>query len=150
IGNGDSFALRDPMGIRPIHYFEDDEVFAVASERAPLMTIFDKALEDIKEVPPGRIIVMKKDGRILEETFREPAPERAQCSFERIYVSRGNDADIYKERKALGAGLCDQIMTSINADLENTVVSFVPNTSEVAYFGVLEQLRLLRRHVVKE
>lgn len=150
IGNGDSFALRDPLGIRPIHYLEDDEVFAVASERAPLMTIFDKSLEDIHEVPPGGIIVIKKNGRVLKETFREPAKTRAQCSFERIYFSRGNDADIYKERKALGAGLCEQIMAGIDRDLENTVISFVPNTSEIAYFGVLEELRLVRRREVKE
>ncbi|MDQ8202401.1 amidophosphoribosyltransferase [Pelagicoccus sp. SDUM812003] len=150
IGNGDSFILRDPLGIRPAHYFEDDEVFAAASERAPLMTIFDKAIDDIKEVPPGHIIVMKKNGDVLNEAFREPEPERAQCSFERIYFSRGNDADIYRERKALGAGLCEQIMKGIDRDLENTVISFVPNTSEVAYFGVLEELRMIRRQEVKD
>ncbi len=150
IGNGDSFVLRDPLGIRPAHYFEDDEVFAAASERAPLMTIFDKSLEDIHEVPPGRIIVVKKSGEVIKERFREPARELMQCSFERIYFSRGNDADIYRERKALGAGLCPQIMRSIDGDLENTVISFVPNTSEVAYFGVLEELRMMRRHEVKQ
>lgn len=150
IGNGDSFILRDPLGIRPAHYFEDDEVFAAASERAPLMTIFDKKVEDIHEVPPGHIIVVKKSGELVSEVFREPAKQRAQCTFERVYFSRGNDADIYKERKALGAGLCEQIMGSIDRDLENTVISFVPNTSEVAYFGVLEELRYLRRREVKE
>lgn len=149
IGNGDSFILRDPLGIRPAHYFEDDEVFAAASERAPLMTIFDKRIEDIHEVPPGHIIVVSKAGQVTKEIFREPAAEAKQCSFERIYFSRGNDADIYKERKALGAGLCGQIMDSIDRNLENTVISFVPNTSEVAYFGVLEELHMLRRREVK-
>src|SRR5690606_18329033 len=91
IGNGDCFVLRDPLGIRPAHFFEDDEVFAAASERAPLMTIFDKSIDDIQEVPPGRVLVVKKDGRVIDETIREPAPTRAQCSFERIYFSRGND-----------------------------------------------------------
>ncbi|EDY82368.1 class II glutamine amidotransferase domain protein [Verrucomicrobiia bacterium DG1235] len=149
IGNGDSFILRDPLGIRPVHYFEDDEVFAAASERAPLMTIFDKSLEDIHEVPPGHIIVVNKAGEVTKDIFREPAPEPMQCSFERIYFSRGNDADIYRERKALGGGLCEQIMKGIDRDLENTVISFVPNTSEVAYFGVLEELRMIRRREVK-
>lgn len=149
IGNGDSFICRDPMGIRPAFYFEDDEVFAAASERAPLMTIFDKSLEDIHEVPPGNIIVVKKSGEVIQEEFTKPSETLHKCSFERIYFSRGNDADIYKERKALGAGLCPQIMTSIGNDLENTVISFVPNTSEVAYFGVLEELRMIRRREVK-
>ena len=150
IGNGDCFILRDPKGIRPAYYFEDDEVFATASERAPLMTIFDKTLEDIHEVPPGHIIVMRRDGKVVKDIFKEPSTEITPCSFERIYFSRGNDADIYKERKALGAGLCEQIMDSIGSDLENTVISFVPNTSEVAYFGVLEELRLIRRREVKK
>lgn len=150
IGNGDSFVLRDPLGIRPVFYFEDDEVFAAASERAPLMTIFDKSLEDIHEVPPGHIIVVKKNGEVLNEAFRQPAENPAKCSFERIYFSRGNDAEIYKERKALGAQLCTQIMDSIDRDLQNAVISFVPNTSEVAYFGVLEELRMIRRAEVKQ
>lgn len=150
IGNGDSFILRDPKGIRPAYFFEDDEVFAAASERAPLMTIFDKRFEDVQEVPPGQIIVVKKGGKVIRDSFREASPEQAQCSFERIYFSRGNDAEIYKERKALGAGLCEQIMASIDSDLENTVFSFVPNTSEVGYFGVLEELRKMRRREVRQ
>lgn len=149
IGNGDCFILRDPKGIRPAFYFEDDEVFASASERAPLMTIFGKKIDDIKEVKPGHVVVLKKDGTLTEDIFREPS-ERKQCSFERIYFSRGNDADIYKERKALGAGLADQITDAVDGDLGNTVISFIPNTSEIAYFGVLERLRINRRHVVKE
>ena len=150
IGNGDNFILRDPRGIRPAFYFEDDEVFAAASERAPLMTIFDKDLEDIHEVPPGNIIVVKKDGELICEEFTKPEEERSQCSFERIYFSRGNDADIYKERKALGAQLSEQVLKEVDNDLENTVVSFVPNTSEVGYFGFLEKLRVDRRKLVKQ
>jgi len=149
IGSGDCFVLRDPLGIRPAYYFDDDEVFAAASERAPLMTIFDKVIDAIHEVPPGRVIVIKKSGEICQEAFRAEEKRRAQCSFERVYFSRGNDADIYRERKALGARLCDQILDQIDRDLENTVISFVPNTSEVAYFGVLEELRRKRRREVK-
>jgi len=149
IGNGDNFILRDPLGVRPVFYFEDDEVFASASERAPLMTIFDKRIEDIKEVPPGHIIVVKRSGEMICEEFKTPAEKRFQCSFERIYFSRGNDADIYKERKALGAELSDQVLKEIDHDLENTVISFIPNTSEVGYFGFLEKLRLERRIQVK-
>ncbi len=150
IGNGDNFILRDPLGIRPVFYFEDDEVFASASERAPLMTIFDKQIENIKEVPPGHIIVVKRNGELILEQFKEPATERKQCSFERIYFSRGNDADIYKERKALGAQLSEQVLKEIGNDLENTVVSFIPNTSEIGYFGFLEKLRVDRRNQVKD
>lgn len=150
IGNGDNFILRDPLGIRPVFYFEDDEVYASASERAPLMTIFDKGLEDIKEVPPGHIIVIKKSGELICEEFRKPAAQQSQCSFERIYFSRGNDADIYKERKALGAQLSEQVLKEIDHDLENTVISFIPNTSEIGYFGFLEKLRVERREKVKE
>ena len=150
IGNGDCFILRDPKGIRPAFYFEDEEVFATASERAPLMTIFSKAIEDIHEVPPGNIIVFKKSGERRIETFKEGDGTLTKCSFERIYFSRGNDADIYRERKALGAGLAEPVMKSIDNDLENTVISFVPNTSEVGYFGFLDELRLQRRYRVKE
>ncbi|MCH6256951.1 amidophosphoribosyltransferase [Puniceicoccaceae bacterium K14] len=150
IGNGDCFILRDPKGIRPAFYFEDDEVFASASERAPLMTIFGKGIDDINEVKPGHVVVLKKDGSLTEEVFREPSKERSQCSFERIYFSRGNDASIYKERKALGACLAEQITESVSGDLGNTVISFIPNTSEIAYFGVLERLRINRRKVVKQ
>lgn len=149
IGNGDAFVLRDPNGIRPVSYFEDDEIFAVASERAPLMTVFDKSLDEIKEVPPGKILVMKRDGELRMETFREPAT-RTSCSFERIYFSRGNDADIYSERKSLGGGLVDQIMESIEQDLEHAVFGFIPNTAEIAYFGLMEALRLRRRDEVKQ
>ncbi|RKX36365.1 MAG: amidophosphoribosyltransferase [Verrucomicrobia bacterium] len=148
IGNGDAFVLRDPNGIRPVFYFEDDEVFAVASERAPLMTVFDKSIDEIQEVPPGQILVMKRDGTLKQELFTEVG-ERKCCSFERIYFSRGNDADIYAERKKLGGCLLDQILKAIDNDLERAVFGFIPNTAEVAYFGMMEALRLRRRQDVK-
>jgi amidophosphoribosyltransferase len=148
IGNGDMFVLRDPNGIRPCHYFKDDEVIAIASERVPLMTGFGVEADQIHEVPPGHIIVVKKDGTYLEEPFIKPG-KRASCSFERIYFSRGNDPDIYRERKALGAALCPQILEAIHYDLDHAVFSFIPNTAEVAYFGMMESLRLLRRQEVK-
>ena len=148
VGNGDVFVLRDPNGIRPVFYFEDDEVFAVASERAPLMTVFDKGIEEVSEVPPGQVLVMKRSGELRRETFREPG-ELTNCSFERIYFSRGNDASIYAERKALGGGLVDQVMKAIDYDLDRAVFGFIPNTAEVAYFGLMEALRLRRRGEVK-
>jgi len=150
IGNGDAFILRDPLGIRPLFYFEDDEVVAAASERAPLMTVFGKRVEDVKEVPPGHIVVTPKDGDLVVAPVRHESPAPVQCSFERIYFSRGNDASIYRERKRLGAELSGQIMKAIGGDLENTVFSFVPNTAEVAYFGMLEELRYRRREAVKK
>jgi amidophosphoribosyltransferase len=104
IGNGDAFVGRDPAGIRPVWYHQSDEVVAFASERAPLMTVFDLAAEQVKEVPPGHVIVLKKSGRVTETQFTAPLP-RSSCSFERIYFSRGNDVDIYRERKAVGGGL---------------------------------------------
>ena len=148
IGNGDAFVMRDPSGIRPCHYFQNDEVVAVASERAPLMTVFDLEAPAVHEVPPGHVVVVKKSGTVTSTAFMEPLP-RASCSFERIYFSRGNDLDIYRERKALGACLTDQVLAAIDRDLENTVIGFIPNTAEVAYYGLMEALRLRRRDEVK-
>jgi amidophosphoribosyltransferase len=148
VGNGDAFVARDPSGIRPCHYFENEEVIAFASERAPLMTVFDLAPEDVKEVEPGHVVVVKKRGTLTSTRFLDPLP-RASCSFERIYFSRGNDIDIYKERKALGGRLADQVLKAINGDLDHTVFGFIPNTSEVAYYGLMETLRLRRREEVK-
>lgn len=148
IGNGDAFVARDPSGIRPAFYYQDDEVVAFASERAPLMTVFDLAVEQVKEVPPGHVVVMKRSGQITEEPFTAPLP-RASCSFERIYFSRGNDLDIYAERKALGGRLSEQVIQSISHDWTNTVFSFVPNTAEVAYYGLMSALRERRRTEVK-
>lgn len=148
VGNGDAFVARDPAGIRPAFYFQNDEVIAFASERAPLQTIFDLAAPQVKEVPPGHVIVMKSDGRISETQFTAQLP-RASCSFERIYFSRGNDLDIYRERKTLGARLTDQVVKAIGGDWGRTVFSFIPNTAEVAWFGLMHGLREKRRAEVK-
>ena len=148
IGNGDAFVVRDPAGIRPCYFFQNDEVVAFASERAPLMTVFDVDAAAAREVPPGHVVVVKKRGTLTSTAFAPPLP-RAACSFERIYFSRGNDLDIYRERKALGARLADQVLKAIDQDLQNTVISFIPNTAEVAYYGLMEALRLRRRDAVK-
>jgi len=149
LGNGDAFVTRDPSGIRPCHWFENDEVVAFASERAPLCTVFDLEAAEVHEVEPGCAVVMKKAGTVAVERISAALP-KTQCTFERIYFSRGNDADIYRERKALGAGLAGQIWTSIGGDLENSVFSFIPNTAEVAYFGLMSELRFRRRAEVKQ
>jgi amidophosphoribosyltransferase len=149
LGNGDAFVTRDPSGIRPCHWFENDEVVAFASERAPLCTVFNLEPAQVHELEPGTAVVVKKDGTVRSERVK-PALPRTQCSFERIYFSRGNDADIYRERKALGAGLADPILRAIGGDLENTVFSFIPNTAEVAYFGLMSELRFRRRAQVKQ
>ncbi|HZP61406.1 MAG TPA: amidophosphoribosyltransferase [Opitutaceae bacterium] len=148
IGSGDAFVVRDPAGIRPCWFFENDEVVAFASERAPLMTVFDLAAEQVKEVEPGHVVVVKKRGAVSSTRFVDPLP-RAACSFERIYFSRGNDLDIYPERKALGANLAEQVLRATDHDWENTVFSFVPNTAEVAYYGLMSALRVRRRDEVK-
>jgi amidophosphoribosyltransferase len=149
IGNGDAFVARDPSGIRPCWYFQNDEVVAFASERAPLMTVFDLGLEDVKEVTPGHVMVIKRRGTVTSTPFTAPM-SRASCSFERIYFSRGNDIDIYQERKALGAGLADQVLKAVDYDWAKTVFSFIPNTAEVAYYGLLSALRERRRDEVKK
>ena len=149
LGNGDAFVARDPSGIRPCHWFENEEVVAFASERAPLCTVFDLAATDVHEVEPGCAVVMKRSGAPRVERIK-PALSKTQCSFERIYFSRGNDADIYRERKALGAGLADQLWAAIGGDLEHTVFSFIPNTAEVAYMGLMSELRFRRRAQVKQ
>jgi len=149
IGNGDCFATRDPWGIRPFHFFEDDEVVAIASERAPLMTVFSKNVEDIQEIVPGEAIIIKKNGTLIRKQIRDQQ-DPVSCSFERIYFSRGNDQDIYKERKALGKALVGSVLKSINNDLENSVFSFIPNTAEVAYYGLMDGLREERRKAVKQ
>jgi amidophosphoribosyltransferase len=148
IGNGDAFVVRDPSGIRPCFYFQNDEVVAFASERAPLMTVFDLAVEDVREVEPGHVVVIKKRGTVSSTPFTPPLP-RASCSFERIYFSRGNDIDIYRERQALGGQLAPQVLKSIGYDWGNTVFSFIPNTSETAFYGLMSSLRTLRRDEVK-
>jgi amidophosphoribosyltransferase len=148
IGNGDAFVARDPSGIRPCWYFQNDEVIAFASERAPLMTVFDQSADQVREVEPGQVIVIKKDGRVSATTFREALP-RTSCSFERIYFSRGNDVEIYRERKALGAKLADQVLQAVGHDWAHSIFSFIPNTAETAYYGLLSELRERRRLEVK-
>ncbi|MBI5381330.1 MAG: amidophosphoribosyltransferase [Opitutae bacterium] len=149
VGNGDCFVARDPSGIRPAYYFQNDEVVAFASERAPLCTVFDLTVEQVREVEPGHVMVIKKRGALSSSRFTAPLP-RAACSFERIYFSRGNDLDIYRERKALGAGLTDQVLRAVGRDWADTVFSFVPNTAEVAYYGLMSALRVRRRNEVKQ
>ena len=148
IGNGDAFVMRDPQGIRPCFYFQNDEVIAFASERVALMTIFDQPIENVCELEPGTATVIKNNGAIYCERFTEPRPY-TPCSFERIYFSRGNDADIYKERKALGGALVEQIVKAIDGNFADSVFSFVPNTAEIAYYGLLSALREHRRDEVK-
>jgi amidophosphoribosyltransferase len=148
VGNGDAFVARDPSGIRPCHWFQNDEVVAFASERAPLMTVFDLAVGDVKEVLPGHAVVIKRRGTISEHSFTPTLP-RASCSFERIYFSRGNDVDIYRERQALGGKLAPQVIRAIDNNWADTVFSFIPNTAEVAYYGLMSALRTVRRDEVK-
>ena len=148
VGNGDSFVARDPSGIRPCFYFEDDEVIAFASERAPLMTVFDLELAQVEEVHPGHVMVIKRDG-VMTSTAFQPEMPRTSCTFERIYFSRGNDIDIYRERKALGARLADQVLEAVDYDWGHSVFSFIPNTAEVAYYGMVSALRERRRMEVK-
>ncbi|MAK45636.1 MAG: amidophosphoribosyltransferase [Opitutae bacterium] len=150
VGNGDAFAMRDPLGIRPGFYFEDEEVVAVASERAPLMTVFNKEMEEVSELDPGSILVIRSNGEVINERFAEDPARRTACSFERIYFSRGNDPDIYAERKTLGALLVPQVLKVIGKDFSKSVFSYVPNTAESAYYGFMEQLRLVRRAEVKQ
>lgn len=149
VGNGDAFVLRDPSGIRPAYYYADDEIVVAASERPAIQTAFNIQFKNVKEIEPGHALIVKKDGTVTQEVFREPQEKRA-CSFERIYFSRGSDAEIYKERKRLGALLCDQILRSVNSDLKNTVFSFIPNTAEVSFYGMVEGLHSYIRNVQKD
>lgn len=137
IGHGDAFILRDPNGIRPCYYIHTDEVFAAASERPALQTAFNLMFDDVKELKPGYAIIIKKDGTITEEMIREPQA-KLSCSFERIYFSRGSDANIYRERKELGRRLTQKVLQAIDYDIDNTVFSFIPNTAEVAFLGLVK------------
>jgi len=149
VGNGDAFILRDPSGIRPAYYYADDEIVVAASERPAIQTAFNIQFKNVKEIEPGHALIVKKDGTVSQEIFREPQEKRA-CSFERIYFSRGSDAEIYKERKHLGALLCRQILDAVSADLKNTVFSFIPNTAEVSFYGMVDGLHAHIREVQKE
>jgi len=148
IGNGDSFVLRDPNGIRPCWYVQTEDLFAVASEHVALMTIVGVAQEDVHELPPGHALIMKADGRHSVEVVHTPG-ERRHCSFERIYFSRGNDPEIYAERKALGAALADEVLALIQDDHQHSIFSYIPNTAEIAWYGLMEELRLRRRSQVR-
>ncbi|MGC6437876.1 MAG: class II glutamine amidotransferase [Flavobacteriaceae bacterium] len=139
IGHGDSFVLRDPAGIRPAYYYVDDEVLVVASERPVIQTVFNVDYESVQELTPGHAIIAKKSGQIKIEEILEPI-ERKACSFERIYFSRGSDAEIYQERKLLGKLIVPEVLKHVNYDIDNTVFSYIPNTAETSFFGMAEEL----------
>ncbi len=139
LGHGSAFVLRDPSGIRPAFWYEDDEICVVASERPVIQTAFNLKEEDIKELKPGHALIIEKKGQVKELQINTPR-ELKQCSFERIYFSRGSDADIYKERKALGRLIVNDVLHSIGHDYDNSVFSFIPNTAEVSFYGLLKGL----------
>lgn len=138
-GHGDAFVLRDPNGIRPAFYYQDDEILVVTSERPVIQTAFNVPMEAIKEIEPGHAIIIKKNGEISFNRITPEAP-KLSCSFERIYFSRGNDADIYQERINLGRSVVPSILKEVNYDLDNTVFSFIPNTAEIAFYGMMKGL----------
>ena len=137
LGHGDAFVLRDPSGIRPVYYYHDDEVVVATSERPAIQTAFNVPKEQIEEVKPGHALIIKKNGKVSQPQVKEPL-DRKSCSFERIYFSRGTDIDIYQERKNLGKSICPQVLKSVDHDIVNTVFSFIPNTAETAYYGMVE------------
>jgi amidophosphoribosyltransferase len=137
LGHGDAFVLRDPAGIRPAYYYEDEEVAVVASERPVIQTAFDVAFNDVEELEPGCALIVKKNGSLSIKKVLEPLTRKA-CSFERIYFSRGSDAEIYEERKQLGRLLMPEVLKSIDHDTQNTVFSFIPNTAETSFYGMVE------------
>jgi len=137
LGHGDAFVLRDPAGIRPAYYYADDEVVVVASERPVIQTVFNVPIDEIQEIERGHALIVKRNGNISIDKVREQLPQKS-CSFERIYFSRGSDADIYTERKNLGKLVFPQILKKIDNDIKNTVFSFIPNTAETSFFGMRE------------
>ena len=138
IGNGDAFVLRDPAGIRPAFYYQDEEVVVVASERPAIQTVFNVKYENIRELPPGNAIIIKKSGETAIKEILTPTVRKA-CSFERIYFSRGSDRDIYRERKMLGKLLFPRVAQAINHNLKDTVFAYIPNTAETSYLGLIEE-----------
>ena len=148
-GSGEMFAVRDPWGIRPAFYYRDDEIIAIASERPVLQTTFDLQCEDICELQPGQSLIVRRNGNCQLEQIM-PARRLSACSFERIYFSRGSDRDIYQERKRLGEQLTPAILKAIDGDMENTVYSYIPNTAEVAYYGMTDGFRKLHGEVRTE
>lgn len=153
VGHGAAFVARDPAGIRPAYYYADDEVIVVASEKPAIKTAFGIDYSQIKEVTPGFALIINQDGSYAEKQFIDQLPKKS-CSFERIYFSRGSDPDIYNERKKLGELLCPQVLEAINYDLENTVFSYIPNTAETAFLGMMsglnEYLAKYRKKVIEE
>lgn len=149
IGHGDAFVLRDPAGIRPAFYYHDEEIVVVASERPAIQTSLNIRYFQVKELQPGHALIIKKNGQVTEELCKEPI-QPSPCSFERIYFSRGTDRDIYLERKKLGELLADKILKAVQYDLENTVFSFIPNTAEVAYFGMIKGLEQKLNEIKKQ
>jgi amidophosphoribosyltransferase len=139
-GHGDAFVMRDPWGIRPAFYYYDDEIVVVASERPVIQTVMNVKAETVSEVKPGEALIIKKDGSVSSKMIRVPHTRRS-CSFERIYFSRGSDKDIYQERKMLGRLLSPAILKSIDYNIEDTVFSFIPNTSETAFYGLVQGVR---------
>jgi amidophosphoribosyltransferase len=137
LGHGDAFVMRDPAGIRPAYYYANDEFVVATSERPAIQTAFNIPFEEVKEIKPGHALIVKKNGHVSEEQFSEPTEKKA-CSFERIYFSRGSDAAIYRERKQLGRLLCPQILDAVDNDIKNTVFSYIPNTAEIAFYGMVE------------
>lgn len=146
IGHGDSFALRDPWGIRPGYFYRDDEIVVIASERPVIQTVMNVPSELVHEIEPAHAIIIKKNGRVSMEKIMEPGEKRS-CSFERIYFSRGSDKDIYQERKKLGKLLTPAILQSIDHDVDSTVFSFIPNTAETAFYGMVDGIE---KHMATE
>ncbi|MDP2058884.1 MAG: amidophosphoribosyltransferase, partial [Flavobacteriaceae bacterium] len=140
-GHGDAFVLRDPSGIRPAYYYHNDEIAVVTSERPAIQTVFNVPFEEIQELPPGNAFIVKKSGKVKVKQILTPL-ERKACSFERIYFSRGNDAEIYKERKELGKLLFPKVFEALNKDLKHTVFSYIPNTAETSFLGMLDAANL--------
>lgn len=153
LGHGDAFVLRDPSGIRPAFWYEDDEICVVASERPVIQTAFNLKVDDIKELQPGHALIIRKNGQISEELINTPLTPQ-KCSFERIYFSRGSDSDIYKERKALGRLIVPQVLETVDYDFDNSVFSFIPNTAEVSFYGLIkgleEQLNVQKIEEIKQ
>ncbi|MEZ4921166.1 MAG: amidophosphoribosyltransferase [Saprospiraceae bacterium] len=149
IGHGDAFVLRDPSGIRPAFWYMDDEVIVAASERPAIQTVFDAPIDKINELKPGHALIMKCTGKVMEQPYVEPREKRS-CSFERIYFSRGNDRDIYTERKQLGAQLAKPVLEAVNYDLKHTVFSYIPNTAEGSFYGLVEGLEKETNRIKEE
>ncbi len=149
LGHGDSFVFRDPNGIRPGFYYADDEIVVVASERPVIQTAMNIKEEQVTELLPGQAMIIKKNGKIQFEEIRQPAETLSKCSFERIYFSRGSDIDIYRERKALGYSLAQPILDAVNNEIDNTVFSFIPNTAEVAFYGMVDGVKELTQKTPK-